>query len=137
MTFMKSIAMASLALGFLSLPAAAQSQAEIEQRFTNHLLTVSEYRDPNGGSDFSMTVEFRAGNVARFMADADGEEAWAIWRVTGRQICTTVSMLQGNTLVPVEEEECLRVRFNGDQVQLNFPTDGGGVIYYVGRLAPM
>ena len=46
-------------------------------------------------------------------------------------------MLQANTLVAIEDEECLRVRFNGDQVQLNFPSSTDGVIYYVGRLTPL
>ncbi|MEX3016585.1 hypothetical protein [Gymnodinialimonas hymeniacidonis] len=136
MSILKYLAAGAVALGLMGVAAQAQTRAEIEAAFTNHLLTVDEYRDPNAPSDFSMTVEFRAGNVARFVAYGD-EEAWAIWRVSGRQICTTVSMLQGNTLVPVEDEECLRVRFNGDQVQLNFPSSTGGVIYYVGRLTPL
>jgi hypothetical protein len=121
--------------GVLALPVQAQTRDEIEAAFTNHLLTVDEYRDPNSPSDFTMTVEFRSGNVARFVAY--GEESWAIWRVSGRQICTTVAMLQANTLVAIEDEECLRVRFNGDQVQLNFPSSTDGVIYYVGRLTPL
>ncbi len=135
MNILKTLATGAVALGLMGAVAQAQTRAEIEAAFTNQLLTVSEYRDPNGPSDFSMTVEFRAGNVARF--NATGEEAWAIWRVSGRQICTTVSVLQGNTLVPVEDEECLRVLFNGDQVQLNFPDSNGGTIYYVGRLTPL
>ncbi len=119
----------------MTAPAQAQTRDEILAAFTNQLLTVSEYRDPTAPSDFSMRVEFRAGNVARFMFG--DEENWAIWRVRGRQICTEVALLQGNTLIAVEDEQCLRVLFNGDQVQLNFPRENGGVIYYVGRLSPL
>ena len=136
MTFTKSLAVAAALLGLAGLPAAAQSRSELLERFTNHTLSVVEIREPGAPADFSMEVEFREGSVARFLAEGE-DEVWAIWRATGRQICTTVAMLQGNTLVPVEDEQCLRVRFNGDQVQLNFPQSSGGVIYYVGHLTPM
>ncbi len=129
------VGLCALWAGAIAAPVQAQTRGEIEAAFTNHLLTVDEYRDPDAPSDFSMTVEFREGSVARFVAY--GEESWAIWRVMGRQICTTVAMLQSNTLIPLEDEECLRVRFNGDQVQLNFPSSTDGVIYYVGRLTPL
>ncbi|WP_224813771.1 hypothetical protein [Hasllibacter sp. MH4015] len=125
----------SLAVATITAPAFGQTRDEILDRFTGQRLTVNEFRSPDASSSFTMVVEFRDGNVARFVAD--GEAYWAIWRVSGRQICTRIASLQGGTLRPTEEEDCLRVRFNGDQVQLNFETNSGSTIYYVGTLSPL
>ena len=54
-------------------PAQAQNADEIEAAFTDHLLTVSEYRDPHAPSDFLMQVEFRLGKHDAAQATLDAE----------------------------------------------------------------
>lgn len=126
----------ALALGLSGQGADAQSRNEILQRFTGQMLSVVEYRDLTTPSGFTMRVEFRDGNLARF--HTEGEEYWASWRVPGRgAICTTVSIAVEATLVAIEDEKCLGVTFNGDRVQLDFVEASGDTVYYVGTLSPL